>query len=167
MVTVSKEALQAADTITTQNILDMSERMYEGGSANAVWLVSRRAKTRLYSLTMPVGAGGGPVGLLREQNVQGVPVDYMLGRPVIETEKCSKLGDLGDIIFVDLSQYLIGNKAGNNPGTFNSSVHFAFSTDETAFKISLRTDGQCWWKSALTPANSDSTVSPVVVLEAR
>ena len=167
VVAVAKETGQAANTIETDNILNMYSRLWTPGKSRAVWLVHPDAMPQLYKLGLAVGTGGAPAGLLREQVLQGVPTTTMLGRPVIETEKCKTLGTEGDIVLTDLSQYLIGNKAGQAPGTFNSSIHLKFDQDETAFKIRLRTDGQSWWKSAVTPRNGSNTISPVVTLAVR
>ena len=94
-----------------------------------------------------------------------MPVFTLLGRPVIFTEKAATLGSENDIALVDFGQYLIGGKSGGN--VVNTSIHLKFDQDETAFKIRLRTDGQCWWKSALTPKNGSNTVSPIVTVAVR
>jgi hypothetical protein len=46
-------------------------------------------------------------------------------------------------------------------------MHVRFSYDEMAFRITYRVNGQPAWKTALTPKNGNSTVSPFVTLEAR
>lgn len=166
-VAVAIETGQPADTVVTKNILKMWSRLYTAGKRNAIWLVSPDVMPQLYQLELAVGTGGSSAGLLREQNVQGEPVTTMLGRPVIESEKVPVVGDAGDVVLTDLTQYLIGNKAGNAPGTFNSSIHLNFNQDETAFRITLRTDGQSWWKSAITPKNGGATVSPIVTIAER
>jgi HK97 family phage major capsid protein len=89
----------------------------------------------------------------------------ILGRPVIFTEKTPALTTTGDINFVDLSYYLIGDRQIMQA---SSSPHFKFSTDKTAFKFIERVDGRPWLQSAITPKNnSSSTLSPFVQLATR
>ena len=68
----------------------------------------------------------------------------------------------GDIILADLSQYIMIDKGGLQSA---SSIHFKFTTDETAFRFVFRVDGQPWWSTALIPfKGSSNTLSPFVVL---
>jgi HK97 family phage major capsid protein len=83
---------------------------------------------------------------------------------VIFTEKMETLGDAGDIAFVDLSYYLIGDRQQMSAMT---SEHFKFSTDTTAYRIIQRVDGRPWLKSAITPHKGSNTLSPFVKLAAR
>jgi HK97 family phage major capsid protein len=71
---------------------------------------------------------------------------------------------VGDILFVDLSQFLTISKGGLNS---QSSIHVAFTTDQTAFKFTLRNNGQPLWRSALTPYKGSQTRSPYVALGTR
>jgi len=164
-VTVAKESGQAATTIVTNNITKMYSRMHPASINSSVWVCHNDTFPELANLTIAVGSGGSVVGVLREQVLQGVPVFTLLGRPVIFTEKAATLGSENDIALVDFGQYLIGGKSGGN--VVNTSIHLKFDQDETAFKIRLRTDGQCWWKSALTPKNGSNTVSPIVTVAVR
>ena len=164
-VTVAKESGQTATTIVTSNITKMYSRMHPASINTSVWVCHNDTFPELANLTIAVGSGGSVVGILREQVLQGVPLFTLLGRPVIFTEKAATLGSENDIALVDFSQYIIGGKAGGS--TVNTSIHLKFDQDETAFKIRLRTDGQCWWKSALTPKSGSNTVSPIVTVAVR
>ena len=165
-ISVTKETGQAATTIVTENILKMYSRMHPASVNSAIWVAHNDTFPELASLTIAVGTGGNSVGILREQVIQGVPVFTLLGRPIMFTEKAATLGTVNDIAFVDFSQYIIGGKSAGG-STVNTSIHLKFDQDETAFKVRLRTDGQCWWKSALTPKNGSNTVSPIVLLATR
>jgi len=112
-------------------------------------------------MALSVGTGGSAVWL--NNGVQGPPMT-ILGRPVIFTEKAPVLGDAGDLTFVDLSYYLVGDR---QMMTATSSPHFKFQTDETAFKVISRVDGRAWLNSAITPKNGGPTLSPIVKLGAR
>jgi hypothetical protein len=90
--------------------------------------------------------------------------DLLLGRPCIFTEWAKTLGDQGDLVLGTWSQFLEGTYQ-----TLQSaeSIHVRFLEHERTMKFWLRNAGAPWWRSALTPKNSTSTLSPFVVLDAR
>lgn len=88
----------------------------------------------------------------------------ILGRPVIFTEKANTVGDAGDVNFVDLSYYLIGDRQQMQMAT---SEHVEFDTDQTAVRIIQRADGRPWVQSAITPRKGANTLSPFVKIAAR
>jgi HK97 family phage major capsid protein len=165
LVTVAKETGQAADTIVTENILNMFSRMYSPSRSKAVWIANQNTFPQLASLSLAVGTGGSTVGILQQQTLQGTPGMSLLGNPIIFTEKAATVGDANDIMFCDFSQYLIGGKSASGQ-SMQSSIHLKFDQFETSFRISQRMDGRGWWKTALTPRNG-STLSPFVGLAVR
>jgi HK97 family phage major capsid protein len=103
---------------------------------------------------------GGP-----NQPGSDMPPMTILGRPVIFTEKAKALGTSGDINFVDLSYYLIGDR---QAVAVAASDQVAFQADQTAYRIIERVDGRPWLQSALTPANgSTNTLTAFVQLASR
>lgn len=160
-VVVAKETGQAADTIVWQNIIKMYSRMLPQSLSRAVWVVSHDAFPQLAQLSLDVGTGGSAIWL--NSGVSGPPAT-ILGRPVIVTEKVPSLGNQGDISFVDLGYYLIGDRQAM---TVESSPHYRFQNGETSFRFVTRVDGRPWLKSALTPRNSGPTLSPFVQLAER
>ena len=73
-------------------------------------------------------------------------------------------GITGDINFVDLSYYLIGDR---QAVAVSASEHAFFQNDQTAYRIIERVDGRPWLQTALTPHNgSASTLSAYVGLSA-
>jgi HK97 family phage major capsid protein len=163
LVSITKETGQAAATIETDNILKMYTAMPPRGKANGVWLVNFEVWQQLPKLSLPVGTGGAPI-FMPPGGISGAPYGALLGRPVIEVEQCAALGTVGDIIFADLSQYLTIAKGGLNA---QSSIHVKFTTDETAFKFTVRNNGQSLWRSATTPYKGTQTRSPFVALATR
>lgn len=159
LVTIAKEDAQTADTINYTNILKMRARVW--GYNDAVWLANQDTIPQLGILSLAVGTGGGPVWM--PSAVTDKP-DMLLGRPIIFTEYCDTLGDLGDILCVNWTQYLDGLYEGL---TGAESMHVRFAENESAFRFTSRNDGRCWWRSALTPKNSTNTLSPFVALAAR
>jgi HK97 family phage major capsid protein len=160
-VTVSKETGQPAATIVWENIVKMYARMLPSSHKNAVWIVSPDTFPELATMALSVGTGGSAIWL---QNGQGDAPMTILGRPVIVSEKVSALGTAGDINYVDLSYYIIGDR---QTMTATSSPHFKFSSDKTAFKIVERVDGRPWLQSSVTPKNNGAALSPFVQLATR
>ena len=161
MVTVAKETGQAATTIVWENILNMYSRMMPSSLGSAVWVAHADTFPQLATMSVSVGTGGNAVWLAN--GVGGPPVT-ILGRPVIFTEKAQTLGTAGDLTFIDLSQYLIGDRQAM---TMSQSEHVLFATDQTAFRLIQRLDGRPWLITALTPRNGTNTVSPYVNLATR
>jgi HK97 family phage major capsid protein len=160
-VSVTKETGQAAATVLWENIVKMYARMLPSSHRNAVWIVSPDVFPELATMALNVGTGGSAIWL---QNGQGDVPMTILGRPVIVSEKVSALGTAGDINYVDLSFYIIGDR---QVMSASSSAHSLFASDKTAFRIIERLDGRPWLQSAITPRNNGATLSPFVQLGAR
>lgn len=163
LVTVAKEAGQAADTVAAENISKMWARMWAKSRANAVWFINQDVEPQLDAMGVTVGLGGIPV-YMPPGGLADAPYGRLKGRPVIIVEYASTLGDVGDILLADLSQYLLIDKGGVQAAT---SIHVQFVTDETAFRFVYRVDGQPAWNSPLTPFKGTNTLSPFVTLAAR
>lgn len=165
-VSVNKESGQAANTILWENITKMYARMLPTSIKNAVWIASIDTFPELATMALAVGTGGGPVWIGGwSQNGSEMPPMTILGRPVIFTEKSSVLGTTGDINFVDLSYYLIGDR---QQVRVDSSEHFLFQNNQVAYRIIERVDGRPWLQTALTPHNgSSNTLSAFVQLQTR
>lgn len=159
IVSVAKETGQAADTILWENVAKMRSRCW--GYTNAIWLYNHDCLPQLMSLVMPVGTGGVP--FWQPSAREGEP-DTLLGRPAFATEYCKTVGDTGDLVLGNWSQYLEGTLT---PMQQAESMHVRFENHERTFKFWVENDGRCWWRSALTPKNSSNTLSPFVKLDAR
>lgn len=161
VVQVAKEAGQAAATILWENIVKAYARMLPSSLGRAVWIASIDTFPELATMALSVGTGGSAIWL--NNGAEGPPMT-ILGRPVIFTEKTSVLGTAGDINFVDLDYYLIGDRQIMQA---MSSPHYKFANDKTAFRIIERVDGRPWLQSAITPKNSANTLSPFVQVATR
>lgn len=168
MVSVAKQTGQLANTIVWENIVGMYSRMLPTSLRSAVWIAAIDTFPELATMALSVGTGGGPVwlgGAYGNSSGADNPPMTILGRPVIFTEKANALTNAGDINFVDLSYYLIGDRMQMES---MSSPHFKFANDQTSFRIIERVDGRPWLNSALTPHNnSTNTLSAFVNLAAR
>lgn len=157
-VTATAKSGQGANTLVWENIVSMYSRMLPGSLGSAVWIASIDTFPQLATMALSVGTGGSAIWL--NAGAEGPPMT-ILGRPVIFTEKTPQLGTTGDISFVDLSYYLIGDRQAMQVA---SSVDYRFGQDQTAFRVTERVDGRPWLQSAITPANSGPTLSPFVQL---
>lgn len=173
LVTVDKESGQAAGTVNVQNILKMWNRMPAQCRANAKWYINQDLELQLMQLMMGTDtvatsdsgvtvSFGGPPWL--PAGAYGNENGKLLGRDVIPLEQAAAVGAVGDIAFLDATQYLIVERAGINKQT---SMHMYFDTDEVAFKFSWRVGGRPDWMTAITGANSTIARSPYVALAAR
>jgi len=163
-VEADAETGQDADTIVAENIINMWARFFGRCRPNGVWLYNQACEPQLYTMTINVGTGGIPV-YMPANGLSGSPYGTLMGRPAIPIEQASALGDVGDIVLWDPTQYIAIEKGGLRRAI---SVDYLFSTDETAFRFVIRNNGQPTWKSALTPYKDTSkTQSCVVTLAER
>ena len=158
LISVAKEAAQPADTIVTENIDNMAARCWRYSSA--VWLANHDTRPQLRGLVRVIGTAGSVISYF-QNNPQGV--ETLDGRPIFFTEFAQTLGDLGDIVLGNWSEYLEGTY--QTPRQ-DESIHVRFVALERAFRFYRRNDGQWWWRSALTPKRG-ATLSPAVTLAER
>ncbi len=163
MLSVAKETGQALKTIVAKNIIKMRSRLWARSRTNSVWLTNQDIEPQLHTMSLAVGTGGVPV-YLPAGGLAGTNFDTLYGRPVVPVEYAETLGTVGDISLVDLSQYVLGQRAGVQTAT---SIHVNFTKIETAFRFHLRIDGQPLWKAALTPFKGTLSQSPFVNLDTR
>ncbi len=118
--TVSAETGQTADTIVWENV----QKMFTFGLGNNLeWYINKECLPELMNMEQPVGTGGSAVWL-PAGGASGRPFDTLLGRPINYLEQASALGDKGDIIYADFSQYLFADKGGIQTA---SSIHINFT----------------------------------------
>lgn len=166
LVTVAAESgPQTADTIIFENLVKMWSRMYGGNWSNAVWLANQDTLPQLLSLGFPTSATAVPV-FMPPGGLADSPFGRLLGRPIIFTEACNTLGDKGDILLVDMTQYMTALKAGGI--RVETSMHLHFDYDMMAFRFILRVAGHPWWSNSISPrSGSSNTLSAFVTLAER
>ncbi|WP_437206628.1 phage major capsid protein [Planctomicrobium sp. SH664] len=158
-ITISKEVGQAANTINYENLKKMFSRMHDAGRSRAVWIANSSAIPALLSLVQTVGTGGDTIPVMTE----GPDGFKILTRPVLFTEKLPAIGTKGDIVFADLSQYVVGLR---QEMRIDYSPFSKFESNQILFRAMARVDGRGSWKTVLTPKNGP-TQSWVVTLETR
>ena len=148
------------EKITVQNLITMWSRIWSRSRTKSVWLVNPEIEPLLYTLTV----GDKPI-YIPAGSMANEPYGKLLGRPVIALEQCAELGEVGDIMLVDMGQYAMIEKGGMRA---DSSIHVRFNYDETMFRFIYRTDGQPLWHQPLKPYNSKTAlVSPFIALAKR
>ncbi len=162
--TVAKESEQAADTILFENIAKMEAGMLPQHRKNAVVLAHSTCLPKLRSMYLATGDGGVPV-YLSGGGLADNPYDRLAGLPVIYTEACNPVGDLGDIIMADLSQYRVIMKSTGMRQ--DVSMHVWFVQGLTAFRFVMRISGMPWRSSVITGRDGVTTYSPFVALATR
>lgn len=168
LITVTKESGQAANTLLLQNLAKMVGRLSPSSYANSLWLVHPTLVPLLYTLAVVVQnvAGTENVG---GSTAAAVTVDAngqlrIYGRPAMVTDACSALSSAGDIVLADLSKYVVGLRA---DATIRRDDSRYFDSDEIAFRLTLRVDGQPQDATAQKLRDGTNTVSPFVTLGAR
>lgn len=162
LVSVAKETSQAAATIVGMNVVKMFARLFARSQANAVWLANQDCFPQIATLTITKDKSDIP--LYSPPNlIAGQTLGSILGRPVIYVEQCSTAGTQGDLILADLSRYMIIEKDPQQA----SSIHVYFDTEQTAYRFSVRNNGQPMLKQAITPMNGSNTLTDFVVLDTR
>jgi HK97 family phage major capsid protein len=162
LITVDKEAMQAADTIVYENIVNMWSRMYDVGKTRCVWVCNPSVLPQLLTMGITLGVGGAPV-YLPAGGAAGAPNDTLFGRPLLYSPVLSVLGDLGDITLIDFSAYAYGMRAGL---VLQKSQHVGFMRRTEVWRTLLRFDGMPTWSSVLSPEHG-ATQSWAVTLAAR
>lgn len=166
LVSVAAESGQATGTFVVENVLKMWDRLPIRSRRNAVWLsADSQIEPQLSQLTLS-GSGAHiykPAGMNAATPANEV-FGTLLGRPVVPVEYLPGLGTIGDLMLVDLDQYLMIDKGGVAQA---QSMHVRFLYDEMTYKVTYRVDGQPAWRTPVTTANGATTKSPFIALATR
>ena len=161
LVEVAAEAGETADEVVAANVLKMWARMPARLKPGAVWLIHPDVMTQLPTMLI----GQQPVWL-PPGGLTNNPTGLLLGKPVLEVEQCEALGTPGDILLVNLNEYVAIRKA-NEGLRYDTSMHVRFLNDEMTFRWVYRINGQPTWRAALTPYKGASDLSPYISLATR
>jgi len=158
-IAVAKVGSQTATTINGTNLVAMRARAWRYGSS--LWMANHDTLPQLMSCHIALTNGSVP--LFAPGNGTDKP-DTLFGRPIIFDENMATLGQEGDIALINWNEYLEGTLGGTS---FDESIHVRFIYGERAFRFTVYNDGQPWWRTALTPKKSATTLSPFVTLAVR
>mgnify|MGYP000307201786 CR=1 FL=1 len=177
LVTIDKESGQAAKTLMFENIIKMYNALIAQNRSNAAWYINQDLEILLMQLTMPTGSikSTGDSAVEKIVGQSGAPVYLPAGAygnaearlfnlPVRPIEQCGALGEKGDIVLMDASQYLWIERTGI---TRQSSMHVRFDYDETVFKFTWRAGGRPDWMNKIEAYKGTTARSPYVCLAER
>ena len=163
LVTVDKETAQSATTFIYENLIKMWARMWPASKKNAVFLLNSDVIPELYTMNFAIGTSGAGV-YTPEGGASGKPYSTLFARPLYFTEFNPTLGQVGDVLLIDPTQYIIIEKGGVQSAT---SIHVSFTSDQVCIRLISRINGQSLWANALTPFKGSDTQSPFVAVETR
>jgi HK97 family phage major capsid protein len=164
LISVAKEGGQSADTVVRANIDKMFMRMPANRRRNAVWIINQDIEAQLQSLQFTGTESPLPV-FLPAGGYSQQPFDTLKGRPVLYHQAASTLGDQGDIILADLSQYGTVVKRGGIK--VDVSMHLYFDADALAYRFILRIGGHPYLSAPIAARAGSNTLSPFVTLDER
>jgi HK97 family phage major capsid protein len=163
MVSIAKEAGQLAKTIQFENVSKMFAAVLPRSKANGAWFINTEINPQLQQMQVGTGTTGQLV-YMPPGGVSGAQYATLFGRPIIEIEQASALGDVGDIAFLDLSQYKLVSKGGIQQ---EESIHVRFIYGEKTLRWLTRVNGAPKLKTSITPYKGAQALSPFVTLAAR
>lgn len=148
---------QTAGKVTIEDIGNMASALLPSSWSYGIWLISPTTMLSIsqlqgFSINRPVydeGGNGNP-------SIGGV-----LTLPVYVTEKLPAVGTPGDVVLIDPSLYVIGDR---QQVLIDVSEHPNFRNNQTLFRIWLRLDGWPMLSSTITLQDTTTVVSSVVVL---
>ena len=161
LIVSEKEAGQSSKTITAQNVANMYARLIPGSVRNARWFLHSDALPQV--MTMKVD--GQPIWTPPIAGFADAPGGFLLGRPIELTEHAAELGELGDIVFADLTGYYMPTKSDGID--LKSSIHLWFDHGLEAFRWIFRVGGQPLLSKPVNAARGGTTKSHFVALEPR
>lgn len=144
---------QATGHIATKDISTMCSNLIPLCWNRSIWMVSPGTLADIVGLSTffindsGVESSNGHVGTL-------------MTRPVYVTEKLPNLGTPGDVVLFDPSMYVIGSRSDI---MIDASTQNLFRTNQTVFRVWLRTDGLPLLDNFVTLQNGDS-VSSIIYL---
>jgi HK97 family phage major capsid protein len=162
-VSVAKETGQLADTIVAENVMKMWSRVHPRSRGRGIWVYNVECDVQLQQMMIGTGTSGQLV-YMPPGGLSGAQYGSIYGRPVIAIEHASALGDVGDIAFLDLTQYKLITKGGISE---DESIHVRFLYNEKTLRWNTRINGAPKVKSPITPYKGTATLSPFVTLAAR
>ena len=163
-IQIAAEGGQAADTVVWLNLVNMYARLTPAAQKRAVWFVSPQVLPSLMAVKVPSTDAPALLSGGFSDAGAGTPAMSIFGRPVVVTEIAGQLGDVGDIVFADMSQYGLLMKRSARMENSNAP---GFDRDVIQFRMIMRVDGLPLWPTPITPFNGGNTLTWATYLAAR
>jgi HK97 family phage major capsid protein len=165
LISAPADAGQASYTISYSNLVNMKSRLWTikpNDFKTVVWIAHPDCEAQFEQLKDAAGRNL----YFATGTIQQTPEPKLLGIPVVYSYHCPALGDAGDVILADLSQYIVSVKAGEGPRQA-MSMHLYFDSAEVAYRIIYRIDGKTARSAPLNVPSSGNTRSGFVCVAAR
>ena len=153
LIEVTPESGQAPTTLRPENLTKMIGRLWPTCLRGAIWLMGLDGYAQIADASF---SNGQPV--VQYQGSRR----FILGCELLVTEYTNPLGERGDVLLVDLGEYILADHG----QSFLASMHVQYLYDESCFRFVWRIDGAPKWKSTLTPLNAQVSTSMAVTLGA-
>lgn len=162
-IEVDKQTNQAAGTFTGDNAVKMMASATPRNRDKLVWVMHPDVEEQLPYLALH--SGGADKFLWNpEGGLGGFDTQRVLNKPVLFEDSCPALGEKGDIMLIDPTQYILLTKGAVKQ---DWSIHVEFLTDQSCFRVVFRCNGAPKVHAPVKIKNSTKPRSPFVLLGAR
>lgn len=127
-------------------------------AGRGIWCASPTTITYLFQLA---DTSGRSLFVSVDQGAVKAPTWKLLGLPLLMTEKLPALGNTGDLMLIDPSLYVIGDRMALEVA---ASEHVNFLQNQMTWRFVQRVDGRPWLDNYITLQDGSTTVSPFVIL---
>lgn len=165
---------QTASRFTLQDSASMLARLYylNMRDSKVAWVIHPSVIPQLIQMSDYSGTTAGTGRLVWTPFNEGakdpIPqsaglqsIGTLHGHPVMISEKLPKLNTAGDVMLIDFSKYLLGERMDLQ---IDVSPHVRFLNNQMVWRVVWRGDGQPWMSGAVTLADGTYTVSPFIKL---
>ena len=150
-----RQTRAVANQIAIADVFNMLEHFM---GQQPIWLAHQSTMPQILNLSGPTG-NASYVWIANGRD--SMPITLM-GYPIYFIENTVTLGSEGDLILADWSKYVIGDREST---TIESSKHFKFQSDLTAWRAVHRVAGRPWLSTVFTLRDGTTEVSPFVILD--
>ena len=144
----------AAHAFALADVADMFGQLLPDSYTKGIWVMNPTVIDPLIQLV------SAPLAWMPDLNT-AIPGLRLLGLPVYVTGALCAVGTTGDVLLIDPSYYIIGDRAGLS---IAYSEHYAFTSDQGTWRLTSRVAGQPWIENYITLEDAATTVSPFVAL---
>lgn len=148
-----------ANEVAFADVANMWSKLLPESVNKAIWACSPTVIPQL--LQLQDGANRA-IFISIDQGATKRPTWRLLGGDVFITEKLPKLGSTGDLVLIDPSLYVIGDR---QEIEIAASEHVNFLANQMTWRVVERVDGQPWLDKPITLQDSTTQVSPFVILD--
>lgn len=162
---IPKESGQAADTLMRENVVNMRTSAFRFSECE--WYMNEEVIPQLEQMYVLVGPSGNQQAFpvyVPAGGISNRPFDTLYGRPINYIEHASALGDVGDVMLLNMNEYQVIYKGADK---WDQSIHVRFLYAETAFRFMSRNNGMPLWDKPVTVYKGAKKRSPFCILEAR